>query len=235
MAASDSNAASLGIARAAPDAMRAPRTPRQLPILGGHLALNFANTVDDPEGPERYDHAGTYPELVAWSARIGILGPDQTEELLADGREHPRASSAALRRAHLLRRILNETFSEIAALSSGDAGNAERLAVPEHWADLRPFVTEALGHADLVADGTTYQMTWPVTARLDAMLWPIAVAAAELLTAPELSRLKKCAGCPWVFLDQSKNRSRRWCAMNDCGTHEKIRRYVSRRAARRER
>jgi predicted RNA-binding Zn ribbon-like protein len=210
-------------------------TPRQLPILGGHLALNFANTIDDPGGPERYDHAGTYPELVAWSARIGILRSDQAAELLADGQEHPRARSAALRRAHLLRRILNETFSEIAALNSGQAGDAVPPAIPAQWAELRPFVKEALGHAELVAHGATYQMTWPVIARLDAMLWPISFAAAELLTAPQLSRLKKCAGCPWVFLDQSKNLSRRWCAMSDCGTHEKIVRYVSRRAARKGR
>jgi predicted RNA-binding Zn ribbon-like protein len=208
------------------------RAPRPLPIVGGHLALDFANTVDDPEGPERYDHAGTYPELVGWSVRIGILRPDQADELLAAGADHPRASSAALRRAHLLRRILNETFSEVAALNTGQAGEV-RVAVPAHWADLRPFVTEALGHAELVAHGATYEMTWPVNTRLDAMLWPIAVAAAELLTAPQLSRLKKCAGCPWVFLDQSKNLSRRWCAMNDCGTHEKIRRYVTKRAAKR--
>jgi predicted RNA-binding Zn ribbon-like protein len=217
------------VARAAADS----NPLRQLPILGGHLALNFANTVDDPEGPERYDHAGNYPELVGWAGRIGVLQPDQAEELVAAGRDHPRARSAALQRAHLLRRILNEIFSEIAALNSGQTEDGVRLPVPAQWADLRPFVKEALGHAELVADGATYQMTWPVTARLDAMLWPIAVAAAELLTAPQLSRLKKCAGCPWVFLDQSKNRSRRWCAMNDCGTHEKIRRYVSRRAARR--
>jgi predicted RNA-binding Zn ribbon-like protein len=222
-------AASVGTARAASDSS----TPRQLPILGGHLALDFANTVDDPEGAERYDHAGTYPELVGWAARIGVLRPDQAEELLAASREHPRSRSAALQRAHVLRRILNEIFSDIAALNSGQADESVRLAVPAHWAELRPFVEEALGHAELVAHGATYQMTWPITARLDATLWPIAVAAAELLTAPQLSRLKQCAGCPWVFLDQSKNRSRRWCAMNDCGTHEKIRRYVSRRAAHR--
>jgi predicted RNA-binding Zn ribbon-like protein len=40
--------------------------------------------------------------------------------------------------------------------------------------------------------------------------------------------------CPWLFLDGSKNGSRRWCTMNICGTDEKIRRYVSRRAERRK-
>jgi hypothetical protein len=63
------------------------------------------------------------------------------------------------------------------------------------------------------------------------MLWPIAHAALELLTDAELHRVKRCAGCPWLFLDHSKNTSRRWCAMNDCGTHAKVRRYVARRAA----
>jgi predicted RNA-binding Zn ribbon-like protein len=213
-------------------AVEAMRTPRELPILGGHLALNFANTVDDPEGPERYDHAGTYPELIGWSARIGILGPDQADELLNTARKQPRAASAALRRAHELRRLLNEIFSDIAAMNGGQATTGERM--PEaSWADLRPFVTDALGHAELITAGATYQLTWPVTARLDSMLWPVAAAAAELLTAPELARVKKCGGCPWLFLDQSKNHSRRWCAMEDCGTHEKIRRYVTKRAAKR--
>jgi predicted RNA-binding Zn ribbon-like protein len=213
------------------------RMPRELPILGGHLALDFANTIDDPLGPKRYDHAGTYSELVGWSARIGILRPGEADELLADGREHPRARSAALRKAHVLRRVLNETFADIAMTNSGQA-DVERRTIPTscaaHWADLRPFVTDALDHADLAPIGPPaprYELTWPLTARLDAMLWPIAVAAADLLTAPQLDRLKQCAGCPWLFLDQSKNFSRRWCAMNDCGTHEKIRRYVSRRAA----
>ena len=95
--------------------------------MGGHLALDFANTVDDPEGPERYDHAGTYPELVGWSARIGILPPDQAEALLTAADEHPRARSAALKRAHLLRDILIETFTEIAAINSGRVSSHRTL------------------------------------------------------------------------------------------------------------
>ena len=101
----------------------AERTPRQLPIVGGHLALDFANTVDDPDGLERYDHAGNYPELAGWAARIGILQLDQAEELLETAEEHPRAASNALQRAHDLRLILNEIFSEIAAINSGDSAS----------------------------------------------------------------------------------------------------------------
>jgi predicted RNA-binding Zn ribbon-like protein len=213
----------------------ATQTPRELPIVGGHLALDFANTVDDAEGRERYDHAGTYAELVGWSARIGVLTPDQAAALLVAADERPRAASAALRRAHALRRILIDIFTEIAMINSGEPAVTERQTPVAHWADLRPFVTEAIGHTELTPGESHYQLTWPETTRLDAMLRPIGLAALALLTDPQLSRLKKCGGCPWLFLDQSKNFSRRWCAMNDCGTHEKIRRYVARRAAARRR
>jgi predicted RNA-binding Zn ribbon-like protein len=217
------------------------QNPRELPIVGGHLALDFANTVDDPEGPQRYDHAGTYSELVEWSARIGVLRPDQADALLDAAAEHPLVSSIAVRRAHALRRILIDTFTEIAVDNSGATAGAERPMPAAHWDALRPFVTEAVAHGELElcpepVEGrahAAYQLTWPETTRLDVMLGPIGLAALDLLTSPQLYRLKKCAGCSWVFLDQSKNLSRRWCAMNDCGTHEKIRRYVSRRAAKR--
>lgn len=136
-----------------------------------------------------------------------------------------------VRRAHALRRILIDTFTEIAVINSDVTAGPHRLSPSVHWDELRPFVTEAVAHADLVPSDSTYQLTWPETTRLDVMLGPIGLAALDLLTSSQLSRLKKCAGCPWVFLDQSKNLSRRWCAMNDCGTHEKIRRYVTRRAA----
>jgi CGNR zinc finger len=60
-------------------------------------------------------------------------------------------------------------------------------------------------------------------------LWPLAHAAVELLTEGPLDLLKVCSGCRWLFLDQSKNRSRRWCSMEVCGTSAKKRRYVERR------
>jgi predicted RNA-binding Zn ribbon-like protein len=205
--------------------------PRELPIVGGHLALDFTNTVDDPEGPQRYDHVGTYPELVGWSVRIGVLKDGQADVLLAAADEHPLVSAIAVKRAHALRRILIGAFTEIAEINSGVTAGTQGLMRAARWDELRPFVTDAIAHAQLAPDDSTYQLTWPEATRLDVMLSPIGVGALELLISPQLFRLKKCAGCPWVFLDQSKNFSRRWCSMNDCGTHEKIRRYVARRAA----
>jgi predicted RNA-binding Zn ribbon-like protein len=61
--------------------------------------------------------------------------------------------------------------------------------------------------------------------------WPVAQAAIDLLRSDRLPRLKGCARCSWLFLDQTKNRSRRWCSMADCGTAEKLRRRAAARVA----
>jgi predicted RNA-binding Zn ribbon-like protein len=64
------------------------------------------------------------------------------------------------------------------------------------------------------------------------MLWPVARSAADLLTsAEELARVGQCAddrGCGWLFFDTSRNHSRRWCAMKDCGNRAKARRHYRR-------
>ena len=65
---------------------------------------------------------------------------------------------------------------------------------------------------------------------LERPLWPLAVAALDLLRDGPLDRLKACEDCPWLFLDTSRNRSRRWCSMDDCGSRSKMRRYRARRA-----
>ncbi len=189
-----------------------------LPVVTGHLALDFANTVDDPDGPNRFDHIGTYPGLLHWAARAGVLPAAKAQRLYETG-------PPSLRAAHALRQVLIEVFGGIAD---------GRPAAGERWAGLRPFVTDAYRHSDLVKSGREYVMAWPDD-RPDAVLWPVARAAADLLTAPELGRLRRCAGCPWMFLDRSRNGSRRWCSMEDCGNRAKMNRYVTKRKASRKR
>ncbi|GAB3420431.1 CGNR zinc finger domain-containing protein [Flindersiella endophytica] len=195
---------------------------RELPILGGQLGLDFANTVDDPLGPRRHDHVADYADLLAWARRVSIVPPRTAGDLERAAEAHPRRATAVVRRAAALRDALNETFGALADGHSPAAG----------WQRLRPYVTTALAHATLRSDGDLVKPAWEF-AELESPLWPVAQAAYDLLTSPDLRRLKRCAGCPWLFLDQSKNGSRRWCSMDDCGKHEKIRKYVTRRAERR--
>jgi predicted RNA-binding Zn ribbon-like protein len=108
---------------------------------------------------------------------------------------------------------------------------AEGLAPPD--AALRRLqlaYVEALAHGRLAGDADGYAWRWDPGSELLAPLWPVVAAAIELLTARPAERIKPCQACRFLFLDQSKNGSRRWCSMEDCGKAAKIARYLQRRS-----
>jgi predicted RNA-binding Zn ribbon-like protein len=59
-------------------------------------------------------------------------------------------------------------------------------------------------------------------------MWRAVHDAAELLTSGQLSRVRKCPECAWLFWDASKNQSKRWCEMSVCGSRAKARRFYQR-------
>jgi predicted RNA-binding Zn ribbon-like protein len=201
--------------------METATSPRELPIVGGHLALDFANTVDDPLGPARHDHASTYDDLVRWSLRVGSVGEEQGARLARRARRRPAEVAEAMATAHLLRDDLNAVFGAIVRREEPP---------PRVWRRVRDRAADALAAARLTpTDGGGHAWTWVDSAELVAVLHPVAAAAADLLVSDDLARLKQCARCPWLFLDVSRNHSRRWCDMDDCGRAQKIERYVARR------
>ncbi len=121
-----------------------------------------------------------------------------------------------------MREELHAVFAAVAAGRRPAASNVELLRRAE---------LEALGGAELVVGEGGAAWSWARDERLTRPLWPAVHAAVELLVRGPLDRVKGCGGCSFLFLDDSKNRSRRWCSMDDCGTAEKMRRYVARRAA----
>jgi predicted RNA-binding Zn ribbon-like protein len=193
-------------------------------VVGGHLALDFTNTVDDPLGPGCHDHAGTYPDIIDWSVRTGTVTDSQAARLLRAASRRPAHAAAVVERAHSLRSALSDVFGGVVESSS---------QIPSRtWTRLRPFVVDAFASA--VLEGGPQgrrRYAWTHSEELTVVLHPIAFAAAQLLVSDDLDRIKRCARCPWFFLDNSKNRSRRWCTMNDCGKAVKMERYVARRAA----
>jgi predicted RNA-binding Zn ribbon-like protein len=151
----------------------------------------------------------------------------QACRLLRKAAHHRDVARATVERAHELRDTMNGIFG---AIADGQP------SAPKRWMRLRPFVADAFADATLGDGGDgAYQWSWPQGSDLGVVLHPIAASAADLLVSSDLARVKRCARCPWLFLDGSKNHSRRWCDMNDCGKAQKIERYVARRAAARRR
>ncbi|HXV44721.1 MAG TPA: CGNR zinc finger domain-containing protein, partial [Anaerolineae bacterium] len=100
---------------------------------------------------------------------------------------------------------------------------------------LNAVLAQAPARLRVLATGEKFEWQWLQNMdALDGMLWPIAWSAADLLTSANLARVRQCArseGCDWLFVDTSKNGSRRWCSMNLCGSRDKGRRFYRRKRA----
>jgi len=127
-----------------------------------------------------------------------------------------------LRRALALREAIHASG---AALARGAPPPAAALAVVNR--ELAAAMTQA--RLRPAAGGFVWDFAAAPPA-LDSVLRPLVRSAAELLLAPLRDRVKQCPGhgCGWIFLDLTKNRNRRWCEMEVCGSRAKVSRYRER-------
>jgi len=200
-------------------------------FVGGRLCLDFVNSVDARlEKNEknstvftfRADKLSGYTDFVEWSKDAGILEERDVKRLVHVASRNERESRQVFARATIVRECLFRIFKHVI----------------EGWepptADIELFNREcaiARNRQKLVYSSNKF--AWDLKAgedELDRMIWPIALSSAQLLSSEELSLVRQCPGlnCGWLFLDSSKNRSRQWCDMKDCGNLAKVRRYRER-------
>jgi predicted RNA-binding Zn ribbon-like protein len=192
-------------------------------LSGGALCLDFANTWEDRGRPDS-ERIHEYGDFLAFAEQSGLLARRQTRKLEARAREAPSAAREALAAAIDLRESLYRLFSALAAGLAIDRSAVERVNAV--LAD-----TASGAHVALELDGREFAWTWRGLDRaFAAPLAPIARSAAELVIGSELDRIRECDSerCTWLFLDASRNRSRRWCSMETCGNRAKARRHYQR-------
>ena len=195
-------------------------------LTGGNLALDLANTKSRRPTPDPREDLRGYEDLVAWGEQAGAIGRDDAVALRGLAARKPRAARSALARARDLREAVFAVFSAV-------AGHRELPA--EALQRVNTALPAALGRLRLARAGTGATWTWSGEPDFDRVLWPVVRAAASLLTGPERGRIRECGArdCAWLFLDESRNGTRRWCDMAVCGNREKARRFQ--RRARRSR
>ena len=181
-------------------------------LLGGHPALDFVNTVGGRthSTATKYvvdrEHLESVDDLLTWAKEAGIAKPPR------------RAPASLLDRALRLRESLYRIFK---SFIDGRKPDARDLDV------LNRELAEARAHERLAVIGGRATIELEERDSAEHMLRVIARAAAELLTSDRMSRVRLCGGesCGWLFLDTSRNRSRQWCDMGDCGNIAKVRRF----------
>jgi predicted RNA-binding Zn ribbon-like protein len=178
----------------------------ELELVGGDIALDLVNTVNGPrDGVLDEDFLRTPEDLAAWARHAGVVdsAPQVDEQALA-----------------LTRVLRTAAYAVFRAIAEGREPDGAQLAV------LADQHAAAVSRARLVPAGRGFDLAWD-----GEVLGPLAAAAVDLLRHGPLERLKLCDGCPWLFLDTSRNHSRRWCSMGECGARLKMRRYRARARA----
>jgi predicted RNA-binding Zn ribbon-like protein len=198
--------------------------PRPFELVAGHVALDLVNTLDNrfsETGPEEL--LASYDDLLRVASQSELLTEDQAKKLKC-------LDASEAERAEVLHEVKNlrETLAAI-AYDQLDGKDLSASAL----GTLEEYFKQASLHRQLIADQLRPVWIWRgLDCQTMAPLWLLAQASADFLLSEGCSQLRSCASdtCRWLFLDASKNQTRRWCDMRVCGNRMKARRFHARKA-----
>ena len=184
------------------------------------LAVEFANTLMwRGSAPAETLHAAG--DVAAWLSANKALEGAAIDNLIKWFEAHPSQAESFLRESIELREVVYGVLHRLAASSVPAAEDLRRL-------------NGALSHSAprAVLEHAEEAFGWRIAVKPTAsgILAPVLWSAADLLVGPDSARLRECANhrCLWLFLDDSKNGSRRWCSMQMCGNRAKAHRHYLR-------
>jgi predicted RNA-binding Zn ribbon-like protein len=183
--------------------------------IGGDLSADFTNTRSGRYEGTGHEHIQTYADLVEFARQAGELKPAEAKRLAAEAEQHPERATQIYRRGVALREAIWRAFAQIAL---------DKEAAAEDVKIISREAADALARREMKKVGTGFGWEWPETDDLARPLWPIARSASELLTSEaDRGLLRECSDetCAWLFVDRTKNHTRRWCDMETCGNRAK--------------
>jgi predicted RNA-binding Zn ribbon-like protein len=194
--------------------------PKAFKLLAGHPALELVNTLDLRFSTETTDLLPAYGDLLRLVTQLRLLTPEQARRLgrTVGEKDGQRVLSSTIELREALASLL---YGRIDGAQLQDA-QVETLEKHFHAAALRRRLSPADGQLVWTWAGVEQQAEIP--------LWKLAQAASDLLVSSDAERVKDCGDptCRWLFLDTSKNHTRRWCDMKTCGNRMKARRHQAR-------
>lgn len=202
---------------------KANRNAGSLELVGSRLCLDFVNTATARDSAAHRDYLTSYDALLAWGRHTGVVSTKQAQMLATLAAKESQAALSALSLSVTLRETIYRVL-----------GSTVRGRRPES-ADLlqvNSAFQKACPHRAVLKRGAGFEWGWEFDpGDLLSILWPVVLSTTELMTSPDITRVRQCAreGCQWMFLDSSKNGTRRWCSMAVCGSRMKSQRFYHRK------
>ncbi|MEP6620187.1 MAG: CGNR zinc finger domain-containing protein [bacterium] len=193
-----------------------------IPLRGGHIALDFVNTAGWHASDAPSEWLESYTDLALWADRAGLHTSAESMHLVAAAGRSPRDAERVRQRAIAFREALYRICGAFLQATLAEEADLEIV---------RSTYLDALAHSRFAQTGEGFALGWDQAAPpLDAPLWRLAIAATDFLQSDDLARTRQCgsAPCGWLFVDRSKNHSRRWCSSEECGNRERVKRHLAR-------
>ena len=202
-------------------------TKKKFRLVAGNLCLDFCNTMGGKRGSITRECLHSYFDFAGWCEQAHVVTHAQARSLVEHAAKSPAEAGRVFERALELREAIYRIFL---SLSQGKRPSKADLGT------LNSELAQALGRLQIGATAHGFQWEWASLDHfLEGPLGPLARSAAELLTSEgQCCHVGQCHGgtCGWLFMDSSKNHSRRWCDMRDCGNLAKVRRHRHKQIAR---
>jgi predicted RNA-binding Zn ribbon-like protein len=198
-----------------------PSRPESIELIGGHPALDLVNTVSWRHDTDRWRENLAVPlDLLTWTHRAAVLDEHDLTAIRLAMAEDPTTADDVLRRVHDLREQLYHHLADCIDHRGGEHQIGEGSPLHRAFAD-------AISASNLT--GIPARWTLEAPGRLD-LIRVLTLHALDLVQTMRPERLHRCHddGCGWLFLDTTRNHSRRWCSSRDCGNRDRGRRHYAR-------
>ena len=203
-----------------------PSLDTKFDLDAGLLCLDFTNTLDWHASDHPIEMLTSYADLVNFGLKAGLLNAEGAARLLEAAQERRYIAKTWLIQAIRLRGALYRVFVAIAHSEEGAAVDPADLDI------ITGFWQQAAHSLRLVEEAGEFRWQWALQPDdLARVILPVVQSAVNLLQSDDRQRIGQCEddrGCGWLFLDTSRNRSRRWCSMDSCGNRAKAARHHAR-------
>jgi predicted RNA-binding Zn ribbon-like protein len=191
-------------------------------LIAGHPALDLVNTLDwrfRKEGPD--DSLKSYDDLLRFTQESGMLKPAEARQFR--GLSGRSAGERVLKHCIELREAIAEILY---ARLDGRSPAAASLRTLERSIQAARFQQQLRWKQEGL------EWDWKENAA-ELPLWVLSMSAGDLVIFGAVDSVRACDNpeCRWLFLDTSKNHTRRWCEMKVCGNRMKARRFKAQRKA----
>src|SRR5579863_4993869 len=175
-------------------------------LVSGHPALDLVNTLDwrfRPAGSQEL--LAGYDDLLRFAAQLEILPPGQIRQIVRA--RNDRAAAGALVSCRELREAAAEIFYAVVD---------DRTVPGSQIKIVERCFREARERQRLAWSGSRLAWEWPsAESGPELPFWILSISTARLMLSEEMRHLRACEkpDCRWLFLDATKNHTRRWCDM----------------------